>query len=134
MKIETVIADVPGPDWSKIMDVIMLWIVGGRQRSDSEHEQLPNKAGFRLKRVIRTMLDVTILEGALGLDPAASATCPDSSSMRSISGLSASQAGPSSCSSRSFVGTKWRTNSQTLPSRNSASAWPDGLVPAGSSG
>ena len=47
--IETVIADVPGPDWSKIMDVIMLWIVGGRQRSDSEHEQLLNKAGFRLE-------------------------------------------------------------------------------------
>ena len=63
--IETVIADVPGPDWSKIMDVIMLWIVGGRQRSDSEHEQLLNKAGFRLERVIRTMSDVTILEAVL---------------------------------------------------------------------
>ena len=63
--IETVIADVPGPDWSKIMDVIMLWIVGGRQRSRSEHEQLLNKAGFRLERVIRTMSDVTILEAVL---------------------------------------------------------------------
>jgi hypothetical protein len=60
--IETVIADVPGPDWSKIMDVIMLWIAGGRQRSRSEHEQLLNKAGFRLERVIPTMSDVTILE------------------------------------------------------------------------
>jgi len=60
--IETVIADVPGPDWSKIMDVIMLWIVGGRQRSHSEHEQLLTKAGFRLERVIQTMSDVTILE------------------------------------------------------------------------
>lgn len=63
--IETVIADVPGPDWSKIMDVIMLWIVGGRQRSHSEHEQLLNKAGFRLERVIQTMSDVTILEAVL---------------------------------------------------------------------
>ncbi len=54
--------DHPGPDWSKIMDVIMLWIVGGRQRNRSEHEQLLNKAGFRLERVIQTMSDVTILE------------------------------------------------------------------------
>ena len=60
--IETLIADAPGPDWSKIMDVIMLWIVGGRQRNRSEHEQLLNKAGFRLERVIQTMSDVTILE------------------------------------------------------------------------
>ena len=43
----------------------MLWIVGGRQRSDSEHEQLLNKAGFRLEQVIRTMSDVTILEAVL---------------------------------------------------------------------
>ena len=63
--IETVIADVPGPDWSKIMDVIMLWIVGGRQRSRSEHEQLLDKAGSRLERAIQTMSDVTILEAAL---------------------------------------------------------------------
>ena len=42
----------------------MLWIVGGRQRSRSEHEQLLDKAG-RLERAIQTMLDVTILEAAL---------------------------------------------------------------------
>ena len=63
--IESLIADVPGPDWSKIMDVIMLWIVGGRQRTRSEHEQLLNKAGLRLERVIPTMSDVTILEAVL---------------------------------------------------------------------
>jgi hypothetical protein len=60
--IETIIADVPGPDWSKIMDVIMLWITGGRQRTRGEHEQLLDKAGFRLERVIPTMADVSILE------------------------------------------------------------------------
>jgi hypothetical protein len=62
LAIETILADVPGPDWSKIMDVIMLWIVGGRQRTRSEHEQLLNAAGFRLERVIPTMSDVLILE------------------------------------------------------------------------
>ena len=60
--IETIIADVPGPDWSKIMDVIMLWIAGGRQRTRTEHERLLNNAGFRLERVIETMSDVSILE------------------------------------------------------------------------
>lgn len=60
--IETVIADVPGPDWSKTMDLIMLWITGGRQRTRDEHEQLLSKAGFRLDRVIPTMADVSILE------------------------------------------------------------------------
>jgi hypothetical protein len=40
LAIETILADVPGPDWSKTMDVIMLWIAGGRQRTRSEHEQL----------------------------------------------------------------------------------------------
>jgi hypothetical protein len=60
--IENIIADVPGPDWSKIMDVMMLWIVGGRQRTRDEHGQLLNKAGFRLDRVVPTMSDVSILE------------------------------------------------------------------------
>jgi O-methyltransferase domain len=61
--IETIIADVPGPDWSKVMDIVMLWISGGRQRSRSEHETLLTTAGFRLERVIPTMSEVSILEG-----------------------------------------------------------------------
>lgn len=60
--IETIIADHPGPDWSKNMDIIMLFVSGGRQRSHGEHERLLNKAGFRLERAIPTMSDVTILE------------------------------------------------------------------------
>jgi len=66
LAIETILADVPGPDWSKIMDMIMLWFVGGRQRTRSEHEQLLNRAGFRLERVIPTMADVSILEAVPG--------------------------------------------------------------------
>jgi hypothetical protein len=64
--IETILADVPGPDWSKIMDMIMLWIASGRQRTRGEHEQLLDKAGFRLERVIPTMADVSILEAVPG--------------------------------------------------------------------
>jgi hypothetical protein len=64
--IETILADVPGPDWSKIMDIIMLWFTGGKQRTRGEHEQLLDKAGFRLERVIPTMADVSILEAVPG--------------------------------------------------------------------
>jgi hypothetical protein len=64
--IETILADVAGPDWSKIMDMIMLCFADGRQRIRSEHEQLLDKAGFRLERVIPTMADVSILEAVPG--------------------------------------------------------------------
>ena len=64
--IETILADIPGPDWSKIMDIIMLSFTGGKQRSSGEHEQLLNKAGLRLERVIPTMADVSILEAIPG--------------------------------------------------------------------
>jgi hypothetical protein len=60
--IESILADAPGPDWSKIMDVIMLFAVGGRQRTHAEHERLLNAAGFRLERIVPTMADVSILE------------------------------------------------------------------------
>jgi SAM-dependent methyltransferase len=60
--IESVLADAPGPDWSKIMDIIMLWLVGGRQRTRDEHARLLSAAGFQLERVIPTASDATILE------------------------------------------------------------------------
>jgi O-methyltransferase domain len=62
LTIETILTDAPGPDWSKTMDIVMLWAAGGRQRTRSEHEQLLTKAGLRLERVIPTTADVSILE------------------------------------------------------------------------
>lgn len=60
--IEGIITDDPGPDWSKTMDIIMLILPGGRQRTRSEHESLLHTTGFRLERVIQTASDVSILE------------------------------------------------------------------------
>lgn len=62
--IEAIIPDVPGPDWSKTLDIVMLILPGGRQRTRSEHESLLHAAGFRLERVIPTTSDVSILEAA----------------------------------------------------------------------
>jgi hypothetical protein len=63
--IENILADVPGPDYSKINDIVMLVATGGRQRSRGEHEKLLNTAGFALKRVIPTMSDASIIEAVV---------------------------------------------------------------------
>ena len=63
--IEFLLADAPGPDWSKVVDVIMLCITGGRQRTRAQHEQLLGQAGFRLERVIPTRSGISILEAVL---------------------------------------------------------------------
>jgi hypothetical protein len=59
---EGILSDDPGPDWVKTMDVLMLILPGGRQRTRSEHEMLLQAAGFRLERVIPTASEVSILE------------------------------------------------------------------------
>lgn len=59
---EAILADVPGPDWSKDLDIIMLTLASGRQRTRSEHEQLLKIAGWRLEKVIATTSDASILE------------------------------------------------------------------------
>jgi len=60
--IERMVPDGPGPDFIKLLDVGMLAMVGGRQRSREEYASLLNRAGFTLKREIDTRADVTILE------------------------------------------------------------------------
>jgi hypothetical protein len=60
--IESLIPNDPGPDWSKMVDIHMLTLVGGRQRSRREYEQLLDESGFRLRREIDTPAGVSILE------------------------------------------------------------------------
>ena len=60
--IETIIPDEPGPDWSKVLDIAMLALLGGRQRMRQEYEILLDAAGFRLQREINTHADISILE------------------------------------------------------------------------
>ena len=62
--IETIVPDDPGPDWSKMLDIHMLTLLGGRQRSEQEYEALLAGAGFTLERTIDTHAGVSILESA----------------------------------------------------------------------
>ena len=60
--IETIVPDDPGPDWSKVLDIYMLALLGGRQRTRREYEWLLDQTGFRLRRAIDTGAGVAILE------------------------------------------------------------------------
>jgi hypothetical protein len=61
--IETVIPDTPGPHLAKALDINMLVMTGGRERTVAEHEKLLTSAGFRLERAIPTPSPYTLVEG-----------------------------------------------------------------------
>jgi hypothetical protein len=60
--IEQMVRDDPGPDWAKTLDLHMLALLGGRQRSRQEYAALLQRAGFALLRAIDTGADIAILE------------------------------------------------------------------------
>jgi hypothetical protein len=60
--IETIVPDDPGPDWSKMLDIHMLTLLGGRQRTQQEYEELLAQSGFRFQREIDTRAGISILE------------------------------------------------------------------------
>jgi len=62
--IERIIPNDPGPHFSKTLDVHMLALLGGRQRTLPEYKALFDGAGFSFKREIETGADISILEAA----------------------------------------------------------------------
>lgn len=62
--IEAIVSEAPGPDFSKVLDVIMLAVTGGRERTPSEYEALLSRAGFRLERIVTTPSQYSIIEAA----------------------------------------------------------------------
>lgn len=60
--IERMISTDRGPDFSIMLDIHMLALLGGRQRTLQEYQQLFTNAGFRFEREIPTFVDMTILE------------------------------------------------------------------------
>jgi hypothetical protein len=80
--IEQVVSDGPGPDWAQTLDVLMLVVTGGLQRTAAEYEALLAASGFGLERVIDTAAGISIVEAvahpaAAGAEgPAASSSAP----------------------------------------------------------
>ena len=50
------------PSAGKLIDVVMLIMTGGRERTVEEYRQLLARAGFRLNRVVPTSTDLNIIE------------------------------------------------------------------------
>lgn len=61
--IETIVPDTAGPDWSKMLDIHMLTLLGGKQRTQQEYVALFTQSGFRFVREIDTGAGISILEG-----------------------------------------------------------------------
>jgi hypothetical protein len=60
--IEQMVPNNPGPHWSKTLDIHMLTLVGGKQRTRDEYAALLRGAGFSEPREHPTRSDVSILE------------------------------------------------------------------------
>lgn len=60
--IEAIVSETPGPDFSKVLDVIMLAVTGGRERTPAEYGALLSRAGFNLQRIIPTPSQYSIIE------------------------------------------------------------------------
>jgi hypothetical protein len=60
--VETLVAETPGPHFGKTLDIIMLAVTGGRERTRSQYTALLATAGFRLERVLPTRSQYSIVE------------------------------------------------------------------------
>ena len=60
--IETLVPENPGPHFGKTLDIIMLAVTGGRERTRAEYAALLGRSGFRLERVLPTRSEYSIVE------------------------------------------------------------------------
>jgi len=60
--VEEIIPDDPGPHWSKVLDIHMLTLLGGKQRTLRQYESLLRTAGFTPKREIATPVGISLIE------------------------------------------------------------------------
>jgi hypothetical protein len=60
--IETLVSEAEGPHFGKTLDIIMLAVTGGRERTRTQHRTLLDASGFRLERVLPTASQYSIVE------------------------------------------------------------------------
>ena len=60
--VDCVVPETDAPDFSKFIDLNMLVMTGGKERTEKEFEELLAAAGFKLLRVIPTDLPTSIVE------------------------------------------------------------------------
>ena len=62
--VEHVIRPGNAPDWAKLLDINMLVLPGGQERTKEEFAALFTRAGLRLKRIHKTASALSVLEAA----------------------------------------------------------------------
>jgi hypothetical protein len=63
--VEFVLPPGDAPHFGKVLDIVMLAMPGGEERTEHEYAELLGKAGFELRRVVPTESQVGIVEAAL---------------------------------------------------------------------
>jgi len=61
--VDNVIPPGNDPHWGKLLDINMLVLAGGRERTREEFEKIFAAAGFQLARVVATQCPLSIVEG-----------------------------------------------------------------------
>ena len=63
--IESVIPPGNEPFGGKLLDLVMLLIPGGKERTEEEYRSLFDQAGFHLSRIVPTATEVSVIEGLI---------------------------------------------------------------------
>lgn len=61
--LDSVLPPANEPDFSKLIDIEMMLLPGGRERSEEEFRSLFDRAGFRLTRIVPTKSPLAVIEG-----------------------------------------------------------------------
>ena len=61
--LEVIVPEENRPDFSHMMDLNMLVMTGGMERTAKEYEELLGRAGFRLSRIVPTASPFSVIEG-----------------------------------------------------------------------
>ena len=61
--VESVIPPGNDPFMGKFLDLTMMLIPGGKERTEDEYRELYDKAGFDLVRIVPTSTEVSVIEG-----------------------------------------------------------------------
>ena len=64
--VESVIPPGNDPNWTKFLDLNMMIIPGGKERTKAEFTSLLHQAGFQLERIVPTRIELSIIVGRLG--------------------------------------------------------------------
>jgi hypothetical protein len=61
--LESLLPEGPEAHHAKVLDIVMLTLTGGRERTRRQYETLFDAAGFRLDRVVATAGPISVLVG-----------------------------------------------------------------------